>query len=122
VAEMLVRRGYRALGADRFEPSPNADVMVSMWQSLRRLDMRPAYLDITCPTLIFRTRAEEDDAPPEFARYLEAVHVGMGRQLRELAAVNPRIVNTEMDCGHMVPLERPRELAEIVLEFRKEWM
>jgi pimeloyl-ACP methyl ester carboxylesterase len=121
VAELLVRRAYRPIGADRFEPSPNVDVMVSMWESLRRLDMRPAYLDLACPTLVFQTEPETDEGPQEFERYLEAVHLGMGRQLRELAAVNPRIVITEMDCGHMVPLVRPRELAEIVLEFLKEW-
>ena len=119
-AERLVRRGFRRIDDDRWERSPNADVNVSMYLSLRDLDMMPYYLALTMPTLIFRTYDDGDDPEyddPEIVRFLEAYNRGLGRQLIRVQAENRKVVVEHFDSGHMIPLERPVELADRLRTF-----
>ncbi|MCS5805077.1 alpha/beta hydrolase [Klebsiella pneumoniae subsp. pneumoniae] len=58
---------------------------------------------IRCPTLVI---ASEDDAIRSMKEAEELVEA--------IPYASLRII---LDCGHMIPLERPRELARIIVEW-----
>jgi pimeloyl-ACP methyl ester carboxylesterase len=117
VREMLLR-GYRAKTDGTFVRSPSSEVNVAMYLSIGDLDMPPYYLDLPCPAVILRTSdADDEQADEQTRRMLAAYRVGLTAELDAVTAARPDIVVEHLDCGHMVPLERPEWLARRLLDF-----
>jgi pimeloyl-ACP methyl ester carboxylesterase len=76
-------------------------------------DLGGAYDRIACPILmVLGSRA---DPVPRGEEIREAVSDG-ARSLRE---TRPRVKVKWLPCGHNVPLERPKELADLIVGFAR---
>jgi pimeloyl-ACP methyl ester carboxylesterase len=76
-------------------------------------DLRGAYDRITCPVLL--VVGSRSDPVPQGEEIREAVSQGVG-SLRE---AYPEVRVEWLACGHNVPLERPVELAELIVGFAR---
>jgi len=86
---------------DMFERRSADDFAKQIEALLARADATPVLRSLACPTLVLCGR-EDDWAPP--------------RQHEEMAALIPGARLVVIDgCGHMAPMERPREVAEAML-------
>ena len=71
------------------------------------------YAHITCPVLM--VVAAHADQVPQGEKIREAVREGV----RDLQERHPRVRVEWLPCGHNVPLERPVELAELIVRFAR---
>jgi pimeloyl-ACP methyl ester carboxylesterase len=76
-----------------------------------RLD--EAYARLTCPMLL--VLAGKADPVPHGAAMLAALDTAATR-LRQL---HPEVKLARLPCGHNIPLERPRELADLIIGFAR---
>jgi pimeloyl-ACP methyl ester carboxylesterase len=74
-----------------------------------RLD--EAYLRLTCPMLL--VVAGKADPVPHGEAMLAAVDTAANR----LQQRHPEVKLARLPCGHAIPLERPRELADLIIGF-----
>jgi pimeloyl-ACP methyl ester carboxylesterase len=113
-AEPIARRGFRSTGDNVWERSPRADINVTMYHSLRGLDMMAHYLAITVPAVIIRSTNEGTEDDPEMERLLAAYRIGLKRQLDEVAAANSNIELIPFATGHMVMFDAPADLGALL--------
>jgi pimeloyl-ACP methyl ester carboxylesterase len=77
----------------------------------REENLEEAYARLTCPVLV--VLAGKADPVPHGEAMLAAVDTAATR-LRQL---HPEVRLARLACGHAIPLERPRELANLIIGF-----
>jgi pimeloyl-ACP methyl ester carboxylesterase len=81
-------------------------------EAARREDrLDEAYEQLPCPMLL--VLADKADPVPHGQAMLAAVD----RAARRLQQLRPEVKLTRLPCGHAIPLERPRELADLIVRF-----
>jgi pimeloyl-ACP methyl ester carboxylesterase len=76
---------------------------------VKQSELDRAYYRITCPILMIL--GSHEDPVPQGEEIREAVLEGV-RNLRE---THPKVKVEWLPCGHNVPLERPQELADLIV-------
>jgi len=109
------------LGGDglfRNNPSPRATLaMLRAVGSVETFDvMRAARCRVLYVRAIGEQLARADDEQ-ERGHLMEPFRLGVARELESIAAEHPNFSHSTIESGHMIPLERPAELAETLLAF-----
>ena len=73
--------------------------------------LEEAYARLTCPMLL--VLASNPDRVPHGEAMLAAVDTAATR----LQQLHPEVKLARLACGHAIPLERPRELADLIIGF-----
>jgi pimeloyl-ACP methyl ester carboxylesterase len=87
--------------------------VVEVHDDLRQSELNGIHRRITCP--IVMVMGSQADPTPQGEEIREAVREGV----RDLQERHPRVRVEWFPCGHNVPLERPVELAELIVGFAK---
>jgi pimeloyl-ACP methyl ester carboxylesterase len=77
----------------------------------REEHLEEAYARLTCPILL--VLASKPDRVPHGEAMLAAVNTAATR----LQQLHPEVRLARLACGHAIPLERPRELADLIIGF-----
>jgi pimeloyl-ACP methyl ester carboxylesterase len=77
----------------------------------REEHLEEAYARLTCPLLV--VLAGKADPVPHGEAMLAAVDTAATR----LQQRHPQVKLARLPCGHAIPLERPRELADLIIRF-----
>ena len=81
-------------------------------EAARREDhLEEAYARLPCPMLV--VLAGKADPVPHGEAMLAAVNTAATR----LQEFHPEVKLARLPCGHNIPLERPRELADLIIRF-----
>jgi pimeloyl-ACP methyl ester carboxylesterase len=85
--------------------------LVEEHDDFRKSELDGAYCRITCPVLM--VMGSHVDRTPQGEEIREAVR----ETVRTLQDRHPRLKVEWLPCGHNVPLERPVELAQLIVGF-----
>ncbi len=72
-----------------------------------------AYRRISCPILM--VMGSQSEPTPQG----EEIHAAVSEGVRDLQERHPRVKVEWLPCGHNIPLERPAELAELIVGFAR---
>jgi pimeloyl-ACP methyl ester carboxylesterase len=87
--------------------------VVEEHDDVRKSELDGAYGRITCPILM--VMGSHADPAPQGEEIRAAVREGV----RDLQETHPRVKVEWLPCGHNVPLERPVELAKLIVGFAR---
>jgi pimeloyl-ACP methyl ester carboxylesterase len=87
--------------------------VVEEHDDFRKSKLDGAYRRITCPVLMIM--GSQADPTPQGQEISAAVREGV----RDLQENHPRVKVEWLPCGHNVPLERPVELAELIVGYAR---
>ncbi len=87
--------------------------VVEEHDEVRKSELDGIYRRITCPILM--VISSHADPTPQGEEIRAAVSEGV----RDLQERHPRVRVEWLPCGHNVPLERPAELAELIVGFAR---
>lgn len=118
--EAATRRLYAPAGEGRFQANPPPRPWATAYAALGGIQTFEILHTLTCPLLYVKaTRHDPGDATGDETELLAAHNLGCELELDQLAATKPRFELARIECGHMVPLERPRQLAALILDFAR---
>jgi pimeloyl-ACP methyl ester carboxylesterase len=102
-----------------FRVRPDLANASDMLAAIERLDLFEIYRRIPCPLLV--VRAERPDPLTEMVRWLHellaAYAKGLARDLEDLEAFSPHVTVASIDATHAMLLDRPEEVAQMILSF-----
>ncbi|NSC25364.1 alpha/beta hydrolase [Streptomyces albus subsp. chlorinus] len=98
---------------------PERAPALQMLAAMDQLDLFGVYRRLTCPLLICRAARPNPPTPglPWFDALMAAYATGLARDLARLATTHPHVTVEEVDATHAMLLERPDDVAALILTF-----
>ena len=113
---LLLRLAVWAMRVTRLGTKLSFDELrgvVEEHDDFRKSELAGAYCRISCPILM--VMGSQADPTPQG----EEIRVAVGDGVRDLQERHPRVRVQWLPCGHNVPLERPVELADLIVGFAR---
>lgn len=111
-----MRRNLHPADGGGLRPRPGPEVTAALRDLPEFADALPAFRDVTVPFLIVNA-TRNPPVPPHLVPLMDAYRAGLRRDLAALAAERPNIEIHEIDAGHGMTAERPKEVATLITEF-----
>ncbi|MFG1967438.1 alpha/beta fold hydrolase [Nonomuraea sp. NPDC049028] len=116
--ETISALAKRSIQRDRrggWNRRPGADLSVDMYRQLSRLDMFGLYLKVRCPVVLVLALKPPLIPEPD-ADFIRAHRAGIDKAFTEMAATMPNLRLLRTDARHLMPMERPHELCQLIVD------